>query len=197
MRVWLRQRRNRLASEFAGFYSATSSAALAFDFTCSGFLQPGMSADTTGFFRHQAIAHFAIGTPGGTSSFSRRSTSAMLCINFVCSNVSRTSLVSKLTPDLYLPLNRPLASGLLSGKYKSGVSFDTNDVRETFEHTKLIHNIAEVERLEKEEVPPGVPMAKWAMAWCLKNPVVSALIPGCKNPEQVKSNASAAELVAE
>src|SRR5208282_2655114 len=32
----------------------------------------------------------------------------------------------------------PLASGLLSGKYKSGVSFDTNDVRVTFEHTKLI-----------------------------------------------------------
>ncbi len=91
----------------------------------------------------------------------------------------------------------PLASGLLSGKYKSGVSFDTNDVRVTFEHTKLIHDIAEVERLEKEEVPPGVPMAKWAMAWCLKNPAVTALIPGCKNPEQVKSNASAAELVAE
>jgi aryl-alcohol dehydrogenase-like predicted oxidoreductase len=46
-------------------------------------------------------------------------------------------------------------------------------------------------------VPPGVPMAKWAMAWCLKNPVVTALIPGCKNPEQVKANASAAELVTE
>jgi aryl-alcohol dehydrogenase-like predicted oxidoreductase len=91
----------------------------------------------------------------------------------------------------------PLASGLLSGKYKSGVSFDTNDVRVTFEHTKLIRDLAEVERLEKEEVPPGVPMAKWAMAWCLKNPAVTALIPGCKNPEQVKSNASAAELVAE
>ena len=91
----------------------------------------------------------------------------------------------------------PLASGLLSGKYKSGVSFDTNDVRVTFEHTKLKRDLAEVERLEKEEVPPGVPMAQWAMAWCLKNPVVTALIPGCKNPEQVKSNASAAELVAE
>jgi myo-inositol catabolism protein IolS len=38
-------------------------------------------------------------------------------------------------------------------------------------------------------------MAQWAMAWCLKNPVVTAVIPGCKNPEQVKANASAAELV--
>jgi aryl-alcohol dehydrogenase-like predicted oxidoreductase len=88
----------------------------------------------------------------------------------------------------------PLASGLLSGKYKSGVSFDTNDVRVTFEHQKMMRDVAEVERLQKEEVPSGMPMAKWAMAWCLKNPAVSALIPGCKNPEQVRENAEAAEL---
>jgi aryl-alcohol dehydrogenase-like predicted oxidoreductase len=89
----------------------------------------------------------------------------------------------------------PLASGLLSGKYKSGVKFAANDVRGTFDAEKLKRDLAEVERLQKEEVPPGVPMAKWAMAWCLKNPVVTALIPGCKNPEQVRANASAAELV--
>ena len=38
-------------------------------------------------------------------------------------------------------------------------------------------------------------MAQWAMAWCLKNPIVTTLIPGCKNPEQVKANAAAAELL--
>jgi aryl-alcohol dehydrogenase-like predicted oxidoreductase len=52
-----------------------------------------------------------------------------------------------------------------------------------------------VERLQKEEVPAGVPMAKWAMAWCLKNSMVATIIPGCKNPEQVRTNAGAAELV--
>ena len=56
-------------------------------------------------------------------------------------------------------------------------------------------DLAEVERLQKEEVPPDVPMSRWALAWCLKNPVVSTLIPGCKNPEQVKNNANVAELV--
>jgi aryl-alcohol dehydrogenase-like predicted oxidoreductase len=56
-------------------------------------------------------------------------------------------------------------------------------------------DLIEVERLQKEEVPAGVPMAKWAMAWCLKNPVVSTIIPGCKNPDQVKANAAAAELI--
>jgi len=38
-------------------------------------------------------------------------------------------------------------------------------------------------------------MAKWAMAWCLKTPIVTALIPGCKNPEQVRANASVVELL--
>ncbi|MGA2683958.1 MAG: aldo/keto reductase [Verrucomicrobiota bacterium] len=90
----------------------------------------------------------------------------------------------------------PLASGLLSGKYKPGATFAANDVRATFDAEKLKRDLVEVERLQREEVPTGVPMAPWAMAWCLKNPVVAALIPGCKNPEQVRANAGAAELVA-
>jgi len=87
----------------------------------------------------------------------------------------------------------PLASGLLSGKYKPGVTFAANDVRSTMDTGKMKRDLSEVERLQREEVPSGVPMAKWAMAWCLRNPIVTALIPGCKNPEQVKANASAAE----
>ncbi|HEV2437541.1 MAG TPA: aldo/keto reductase [Verrucomicrobiae bacterium] len=89
----------------------------------------------------------------------------------------------------------PLASGLLSGKYKPGATFAANDVRASFDAEKMQRDLAEVERLQKKEVPAGVPMAKWAMAWCLKNPVVTALIPGCKNPAQVRANANAAELV--
>ena len=91
----------------------------------------------------------------------------------------------------------PLASGLLSGKYKPGATFLANDVRSAIDAEKMKRDLAEVERLQREEVPPGVPMAKWAMAWCLRNPVVTALIPGSKTPEQVKANASAAELVEE
>src|ERR1017187_7623960 len=91
----------------------------------------------------------------------------------------------------------PLASGLLSGKYKPGASFAANDVRATFDAEKLKRDLAEVERLQKTEVPPGVPMANWALAWCLQDPLVSSVICGCKNPEQVRANASAAKLVAE
>jgi aryl-alcohol dehydrogenase-like predicted oxidoreductase len=89
----------------------------------------------------------------------------------------------------------PLASGLLSGKYQPGATFTGNDVRARFDPEKLKHDLAEVARLQKEEIPPGVPMAQWAMAWCLRNPVVTTLIPGCKSPAQVKTNAAAADLI--
>jgi aryl-alcohol dehydrogenase-like predicted oxidoreductase len=87
----------------------------------------------------------------------------------------------------------PLASGLLTGKYKPGATFAANDVRSNFDAEKMKRDLAEVARLQKEEVPPGVPMANWAMAWCLQDPLVSSVICGCKNPEQVRANASAAK----
>jgi aryl-alcohol dehydrogenase-like predicted oxidoreductase len=90
----------------------------------------------------------------------------------------------------------PLASGLLTGKYKPGVTFATNDVRSNFDAEKMKRDLAEVERLQKEELPAGVSTANWAMAWCLQDPLVSSVICGCKNPEQVEANAQAAELVA-
>jgi aryl-alcohol dehydrogenase-like predicted oxidoreductase len=89
----------------------------------------------------------------------------------------------------------PLASGLLTGKYKPGATFAANDVRSHFDAEKMKRDLAEVARLQKEEVPAGVSMANWAMAWCLQDPLVSSVICGCKNPEQVRANASAAELV--
>lgn len=89
----------------------------------------------------------------------------------------------------------PLASGLLSGKYKSGMSFPENDVRSRQGAAKLNSQIEEVEKIKLEEVPPGIPMSQWAIAWCLQRPEISAVIPGCKNPEQVRMNAEAADLL--
>jgi myo-inositol catabolism protein IolS len=88
----------------------------------------------------------------------------------------------------------PLASGLLSGKYKPGAAFAANDARFALDAEKMKTQLAEAERIQKTEVPAGVPMSQWALAWCLQEPLVSAVIPGCKNPEQVRTNADAAEL---
>jgi aryl-alcohol dehydrogenase-like predicted oxidoreductase len=87
----------------------------------------------------------------------------------------------------------PLASGLLTGKYKPGASFAGNDARSTFDAEKMRSNLEEVERLKQTEIPAGVPMGRWALAWCLKEPLVTAVIPGCKNAAQVEENARAVQ----
>jgi aryl-alcohol dehydrogenase-like predicted oxidoreductase len=83
----------------------------------------------------------------------------------------------------------------LSGKYRPGTSFPANDVRSSFDQEKMRRDIAEAVRIQNEELPPGVPMSQWALAWCLSNPLVSAVIPGCKDPAQVQANAAAADLI--
>ncbi|MFL0554735.1 aldo/keto reductase [Paenibacillus barengoltzii] len=88
----------------------------------------------------------------------------------------------------------PLASGYLSGKYKPGAVFSETDVRHRHDPESTRRKLEEVEEIRRNEVPEGVDMAQWALAWCLKNPIVSTVIPGCKNPAQVEANAAAAEL---
>jgi aryl-alcohol dehydrogenase-like predicted oxidoreductase len=88
----------------------------------------------------------------------------------------------------------PLASGYLSGKYKPGVNFGPNDVREMWKKPDADARLREVERIRREEVPQGIPMSRWALAWCLQHPAITMVIPGCKNPQQVEENAKAADL---
>jgi aryl-alcohol dehydrogenase-like predicted oxidoreductase len=87
----------------------------------------------------------------------------------------------------------PLASGYLSGKYQPDATFDANDVR-SGHGDKRRQQIEQAMRIQQEEVPEGVPMAQWALAWCLRHPAVTCVIPGCKRPDQVRDNAAAAEL---
>lgn len=89
----------------------------------------------------------------------------------------------------------PLASGYLSGKYVPGATFPPTDVRSKWKPVDLDAKLAEVQRIAQTEVPPGVPLAQWALAWCLRHPAVTAVIPGCKDVGQVEQNAAAAALV--
>jgi len=88
----------------------------------------------------------------------------------------------------------PLASGFLSGKYKPGARFPENDVRSHWQSQGADEKLHEVEKIAKTEVPASVPMARWALAWCLHSPAVQCVIPGCKSVEQVEENAKAADL---
>jgi aryl-alcohol dehydrogenase-like predicted oxidoreductase len=99
----------------------------------------------------------------------------------------------------------PLASGLLSGRYDSDTRFGEDDHRnfnrhgeafdvgETFAGVGYDTGLAAVERL-KPLVPDGMTMAQFALRWIIEQPGVSVVIPGARNAEQARANASAAEL---
>jgi aryl-alcohol dehydrogenase-like predicted oxidoreductase len=69
-----------------------------------------------------------------------------------------------------------------------------DDVRSLRDKAEVQERLELVARIAQAEVPPGVPMAAWALAWCLQNPAVTCVIPGCKSVEQLDLNAGAAEL---
>jgi myo-inositol catabolism protein IolS len=97
--------------------------------------------------------------------------------------------------DLGVLARVPLASGFLSGKYQPGTQFtNRDDVRSLQDREEVQRNLKLVREIQQSEVPEGVPMATWALAWCLQQSAVTCVIPGCKTVEQVESNASAADL---
>ena len=97
--------------------------------------------------------------------------------------------------DLGVLVRLPLASGYLSGKYTPDSKFDANEVRGKWHSDdKRRSQIEAAMKIKVEEVPDGVPMAQWALAWVLQHDAVTCVIPGCKSVDQVRDNAAAADL---
>ncbi|MEJ6348002.1 MULTISPECIES: aldo/keto reductase [Holzapfeliella] len=92
----------------------------------------------------------------------------------------------------------PLASGLLTGKYHELTSFAEDDIRSQdadFQGTRfeqIIKNIQEVQQIADAY---GVNVAQLILAWYIKNPDVSVVIPGARVKEQVESNTRALEII--
>ncbi len=90
----------------------------------------------------------------------------------------------------------PLASGLLTGKYKPGYRFSESDARyEKFKPEELDSLLREVEGIKEKEVPPGIPLQRWSVTWPLKHPAVSAVLAGVKNTDHLRDNCGAVSLV--
>jgi len=96
----------------------------------------------------------------------------------------------------------PLASGLLTGKYNTGIPEGTRATLEGYEWLrKRFENEEAQRRIEKvrlimpiaEEL--GCTIAQLAIAWCLKNPNVSTVITGASKQKQVIENMKALDLV--
>ena len=112
------------------------------------------------------IRHLGISVSPNTNmhQVSRASMVGVSAIQVVYNRLDRAPeaevLPSCREQDLGVLARVPLASGLLSGKYKPGATFDNpEDVRAQRDPADLQRQLAEVERIRAEEVPPGVPMA--------------------------------------
>ena len=91
----------------------------------------------------------------------------------------------------------PLASGLLTGKYNNGIPADSRGalkgyewLRDNLTNEKSLNMVKE---LGKVADGLGIPLSRFALAWCLKNPNVSSVITGASRVEQVRENMKAIE----
>lgn len=93
----------------------------------------------------------------------------------------------------------PLASGLLTGKYKAGIPSDSRGALKGFGwlHDKLTDQgrLAKVSALEPLAADMGATLAQFSLAWCLQNPYVSTVLTGASRVEQVRENMKALNFV--
>jgi voltage-dependent potassium channel beta subunit len=93
----------------------------------------------------------------------------------------------------------PLASGLLTGKYRDGIPDDSRGALAGFgwlaKQMSDAAAVAKVEKLRPIADELGCSMAQLALAWCATNPNVSTVITGASRPSQVIENFGALDVI--
>ena len=93
----------------------------------------------------------------------------------------------------------PLASGLLTGKYRDGIPADSRGSVAGYEWLRDrlsgSDEVARVERLRPIADELGCSLAQLALAWCTMNPNVSTVITGASRPSQVSENFAALDVI--
>jgi voltage-dependent potassium channel beta subunit len=93
----------------------------------------------------------------------------------------------------------PLASGLLTGKYRDGIPDDSRASLEGYDWLREQMSdqgaIERIERLRPIAERLDCSMAQLAIAWCAKHPMVSSVITGASRRSQVEENMGALEVI--
>jgi voltage-dependent potassium channel beta subunit len=93
----------------------------------------------------------------------------------------------------------PLASGLLTGKYKDGIPADSRGSLAGYEWLNRqlsdADALAKVERLRPIAAELDCSLAQMCLAWCASNPNVSSVITGASRPSQVAENFAAIDVL--
>ncbi len=108
---------------------------------------------------------------------------------------------ARLYADIGLGLTTwsPLASGLLTGKYRSGIPADSRGAIESMGF--LVKGLTDAERngavakLEAVASDLGCSVGQLAIAWCAKNPRVSSVIMGASKLSQLRDNLRAVDVL--
>jgi aryl-alcohol dehydrogenase-like predicted oxidoreductase len=109
---------------------------------------------------------------------------------------------ARLVEDIGLGLTTwsPLASGLLSGKYRNGVPAGSRGALETYAFLRDSLTDPDKNRLVGQldgvAKDVGCTLAQLALAWCLLNRNVSTVITGATRVEQIAENMKALDVVA-
>lgn len=94
----------------------------------------------------------------------------------------------------------PLSQGILTGKYKPGQQPDqgtraadptSNDFMQDLMNEKVLTAVQHLQTLAQQS---GYTLAQMALAWVLRQQIVSAAIIGATRPQQVEENAKASEI---
>jgi voltage-dependent potassium channel beta subunit len=93
----------------------------------------------------------------------------------------------------------PLASGVLTGKYRDGIPEGSRGALGGYEWLRdrltASETIAKVEHLRPIAEELDCTMAQLSLAWCTLNPAVSSVITGASRVEQVHDNFGALEVI--
>jgi aryl-alcohol dehydrogenase-like predicted oxidoreductase len=88
----------------------------------------------------------------------------------------------------------PLASGLLTGKYREGTVFSSDDIRQSFLTQRRISEVTpRVDEVKAIIGGAARNIGEGALRFVLANDAVSTVIPGARTARQVEANAAASE----
>ncbi len=96
----------------------------------------------------------------------------------------------------------PMAHGLLTGAFTADTAFDEKDWRrrgvifgqELFTPEHLPRNVAVVSQLAEVARELGTPLAPLAIAWVLRDPIVSVALSGTRRSEEIEENVKALDV---
>jgi aryl-alcohol dehydrogenase-like predicted oxidoreductase len=88
----------------------------------------------------------------------------------------------------------PLASGLLTGKYREGTTFAADDIRQNFLTQRRLTEVTQrVDEVKSIIGGAARNIAEGALRFVLASDAVSTVIPGARNARQVETNVAASE----